>query len=452
MELVSQIPLVGPTLAVVIPFLLVLAVVVFVHEFGHYIVGRWCGIGAETFSVGFGREIWGFTDRRGTRWRLSALPLGGYVKFVGDADASSSHVDPDKLAALSPRDRARSFHGASVGRRALTVAAGPVANFLLSVALFAVMGLGMGAQSTEPVIGALSDDANPELREALRPGDRVVALDGAPVADFAALHQGLLAREGGPVVATILRAEDGAEAEVSVTFRPPARVDGVSAGGAAAEAGLLPGDVIEAADGAPVSGFAELQRLTRASEGRPMALTVRRGDATLEVAITPRRVESVDPLTGRPVARFMLGIEKRATEIVPPVETMGPFAALGHGVERTWAVVSLSLRGFADVIMGTQPAGEVIGGPIRIAQVSGDAAAQGFAAFVGLVAVLSTAIGLINLFPIPVLDGGHLMFYAIEAARGRPLRERWLEISNSIGLALVLSLMIFSIFNDITRQ
>lgn len=451
MELFAQIPLVGPTLAVVGPFLLVLAIVVFVHEFGHYIVGRWCGIGAEAFSIGFGKEIWGFTDRRGTRWKLSALPLGGYVKFIGDADASSSHVDEAKLAGLTPDQRAHSFHGASVGRRALTVAAGPVANFLLSIAVFALLALGQGAPSPEPVIGGLAGDANPELREALQPGDRVLTLDGAPVESFAALHEALLAREGAAVAARVLAA-GGREVDVEILFRPPARVDGVSAGGAAEAAGLRPGDVIESVGGEPLTGFADLQRRTRASGGAPMELSVLRGDERLTLTIAPRLVETTDPLTGAAMTRPMLGIEKRATELTPLLETVGPLAALSHGVDRTWMVISMSLAGLRDVVIGAQPAGEVIGGPIRIAEVSGDAAREGAATLIGLVAVLSTAIGLINLFPVPVLDGGHLMFYAIEAARGRPLRERWMEISNSIGLALVLSLMIFSIFNDITRQ
>ncbi len=451
MELFAQIPLVGPTLATVLPFLLVLAIVVFVHEFGHYIVGRWCGIGAEVFSVGFGREIAGFTDRRGTRWRLSALPLGGYVKFVGDADASSSHVDEAKLQALAPSERARSFHGASVGRRTLTVAAGPVANFILSIAVFALMALGQGAPSPDPVIGGFGPDANPELVGALRPGDRVLSVDGAPVEDFAGLSRALLASEGAPATARVL-AEGGREETVSVVFRPPARVDGVAPGGAAAAAGLRPGDVIEAIDGEPIAGFSDLQRRVAASGGAEMALTLRRDGALIDVALSPRLVETADPLTGETATRPMLGIEKRATEIMPLVEPVGPLAAVGFGVERTWSVISLSLAGLRDVVIGAQPAGEVLGGPIRIAVVSGQAAREGAATFVGLIAVLSTAIGLINLFPIPVLDGGHLMFYAIEAARGRPLRERWQEVSNSIGLALVLGLMIFSIFNDITRQ
>jgi len=449
MDLLAQIPLIGPTLAVVAPFILVLAIVVFVHEFGHYIVGRWCGIGADVFSVGFGKELYGWTDRRGTRWRIAALPLGGYVKFSGDADASSASADPQALARMTDAERARSFHHAALGRRALTVLAGPVANFILSIVIFALMALGQGRPLDAPVIGAISDDANPEFAQALRPGDRISAVDGAPVADFAALQAALQASDGAPVAVT-LAGESGART-VEVIFRAPARVDGVSAGGAAEAAGVKPGDVIVAIDGAPISGFAELQRRTAASAGAPMTLSIRRGDALLALSLTPQVTQTTDPATGAAMSRPMLGIQKQSSEILPVVEPVGPLSALGFGVERTWMVVALSLSGIAEVVTGAQDAKDVLGGPIRIAEISGEAAASGVATFVGLIAVLSASIGLINLFPVPVLDGGHLMFYAIEAVRGRPLRERWQEIGNGIGLALVLSLMIFATFNDLAR-
>ncbi len=449
MDLIAQIPLIGPTLAVAAPFILVLAIVVFVHEFGHYIVGRWCGIGADVFSIGFGKELYGWTDRRGTRWRIAALPLGGYVKFRGDADASSAHADTEALARMTAAERAGSFHDAALGRRALTVLAGPVANFILSIAIFAAMALGQGRPLDAPVIGAISADANPEFAAALKPGDRVSAVNGVAVADFAALQEALQASEGAPVAVTLAR--EGGARTVDVIFRAPARVDGVSAGGAAEAAGVLPGDVIEAIDGQPIGGFAELQRRTRESAGAPMTLGVRRGDQLLTLTLTPQMVEMADPLTGAPMSRPMLGIQKQARELTPVIEPVGPLSALAFGAERTWMVIAVSLSGMAEVVTGAQEAKDVLGGPIRIAEISGEAAASGVATFIGLIAVLSASIGLINLFPIPVLDGGHLMFYAIEAVRGRPLRERWQEIGNRIGLALVLSLMIFATFNDLAR-
>ncbi|MGF1658362.1 MAG: RIP metalloprotease RseP [Rubrimonas sp.] len=449
MSFLAELPLIGPTLAAAIPFILVLGIVVAVHEYGHYIVARWCGIGADVFSVGFGKELIGWTDSRGTRWKISALPLGGYVKFYGDADASSSARDDAAIAALPAEKRAHSFHTASVERRAATVAAGPFANFLLSIAIFAVMAMVQGAASPRPVIGAIAEDADPSFAAAFAPGDEVRAIDGAPVADFAGLLEALRGVEGREARAVLLR--DGVEREVAFTFAAPARIDGLTPGGAAEEAGLRAGDVIVAIDGAQLGGFADLQARVAASEGRPLTVEALRGEETLTVSLTPQLREAADPATGETVTRPLIGITKSATEVQPLIESVGPLSALAVGVERTWTIVDLSLTGIRDVVVGAQPADEVLGGPIRIAQISGDAADQGIVVFIGLVAVLSTSIGLINLFPIPILDGGHLMFYAIEKATGRPLRERWMEIGNGIGLALVLSLMIFATFNDIAR-
>jgi regulator of sigma E protease len=449
MDLLAQIPLVGPLLTTVLPFLLVLGIVVFVHEFGHYIVGRWCGIGADVFSIGFGREIAGWTDRRGTRWRVGVLPLGGYVKFIGDNDASSAHADAERLARLSPGNRARSFHLSSVERRALTVAAGPLANFLLSILIFGTMAMWQGRAVDEPVIGSLGADVNPEFATAVGPGDRILAVDGRPVADFGALQTALAESEGREMSLRV--AKDGQERTVGASYRPSARVDSVAPGGAADEAGLRAGDVIEAVDGDPVSGFSDLQRRVLNSEGRTLSLTVRRDDERLVVSATPRMTEIVDAVTGEAVMRPLLGVQKLQREILPATEAVGPFSALGFGAARTWAVIDLSLSGIGQVVSGAQDAREVLGGPVRIAEVSGEAASDGFVTLIGLIAVLSTSIGLINLFPVPILDGGHLMFYAIEKVRGRPLRERWQEIGNGIGLALVLSLMIFATFNDLSR-
>ena len=427
-----------------VSFLVVLSVVVFVHEYGHYIVGRWCGIGAEAFSLGFGKELYGWTDRRGTRWKVSALPLGGYVKFLGDADAASTVKDEEAWSHLSPDQKAHSFHDASVGRRALTVLAGPGANFILSIAVFAVMALAMGAPSEKPVIGALGEDVNDAFREAVSEGDRITAVDGRPVADFAAMTEALLDAEGRPVTLTVESA-DGGTRTVETAFRPPARVDGTTPDGPADAAGLRAGDVIVAVDGEPVGGFPGLQRAVEAAGETPLELTVRRDGERFEATVTPELVEAEDGT--RPV----IGIRKQFTELAPGQEGVGPISALSYGVERTWGVIALSLGGIWDVISGAQAADEVLGGPVRIAALSGQAAEAGGGTFVALIAVLSTSIGLINLFPIPVLDGGHLVFYAVEAAQGRPLRERWQELGNRIGFALVIALMLFATFNDIAN-
>ncbi|TVQ57584.1 MAG: RIP metalloprotease RseP [Rhodobacteraceae bacterium] len=439
MELLAAIPLVGPFLSAAIPFIIVLAIVVFVHEYGHYIVGRWCGIGAETFSIGFGRELFGWTDSRGTRWRVGALPLGGYVKFLGDVDASSSVRDPAALAKLTREERLHAFHTASVGRRALTVVAGPVANFLLTIAIFAVIGFAQGQPMREPVIGGFGEDANPEFVAAMRAGDRVLAVDGAPVADFGAMTSMLIDSGARPVTLTVAR--DGAEVSVETVYNPPARIDGVAPGGAARDAGLEAGDLIVSVDGAAITGFPALQARIAEGGGQPVTLGVLRDGDAFEVTLTPR-MEGDRPL---------IGVQKQTTEIEQATRNIGLPSAILFGVERTWMIITLSLTSLWDAATGAQDAGEVLGGPIRIAEISGQAAGQGVGVFIGLIAVLSTSIGLINLFPVPVLDGGHLLFYGIEKLRGRPLKERWQEIGNSIGLGLVLALMAFATLNDIAR-
>ena len=433
----------------ILSFLVVLSIVVFVHEYGHYIVGRWCGIGAEAFSVGFGKELYGWTDRRGTRWKISVLPLGGYVKFLGDADAASTVKDEAEWARLTAEQRAHSFHDASVGRRALTVLAGPGANFVMSIIVFALMALATGAPSSAPVVGGLGEDLNPAFRRDVAVGDRITAVDGAPVEDFSALTAALVSAGGEPVTLTLER--DGAPMTVETVYDPPARVDGVTPGGPAEEAGLAAGDRIVAAEGEPLSGFGELQSRVAAAGDAPITLTVRRNDESFEATLTPRMVETPDPATGETARRPLIGVQKQATELSPVVQSVGPIGALQSGVERTWTVIALSVSGLWEVVTGAQDAAEVLGGPVRIAELSGEAASAGLATFVGLIAVLSASIGLINLFPVPVLDGGHLMFYAYEAARGRPVRPQWQEIGNRIGLALVLGLMLFATFNDIAR-
>jgi regulator of sigma E protease len=434
---------------VIVPFIVALAIIVAVHEYGHYIVGRWCGIGAEAFSIGFGKELYGWTDKRGTRWKISLLPLGGYVKFLGDADAASTVKDEEAWRRLNADQRAHSFHDASVGRRALTVLAGPFANFILAAVVFGVMALAAGAPSDEPVIGTVAEDANPAFAEALRAGDRVTAVNGAAVPDFETLSRSLLDSRGAPLDITLER--NGETLTVSTVYAPPARVDGVVPGGPADEAGLAPGDRIVAIDGAPVDTFAGLQERVSAAGGEALSLTVARDGETFEATLTPRMTKAPDPETGAPTERPLIGIQKSSTEVLPVIESVGPVAAMGVGVERTWRVLVLSVAGIWDVIRGAQAADEVLGGPIRIAELSGEAAAAGLSSFVGLVAILSASIGLINLFPVPILDGGHLVFYAIEAVRGRPLREKWQEIGNRIGFGLVLALMLFATVNDIAR-
>jgi regulator of sigma E protease len=359
----------------IIPFLIVLTLVVFFHEFGHFLVARWCGVKVLTFSIGFGPELVGFNDRHDTRWKVCAIPLGGYVKFFGDENVASV---PDHAAAavMSEADRQVSFVHQSVAPRAAIVVAGPVANFILSIVIFAVIFMSFG----RPVI--------------------------------------------------------------------PARVDAVQPDSAAAAAGLKPGDLIVAIDGRPIEGFSDMQRIVAGSAGHTLTLTVDRGGAREDIKATP---------AARGFCNAVLGISKLPTDDIK-FKTESPGTAVAQGVDETYYVVQRSLCFVTGVIVGRESANQ-LGGPIRIAEVAGDAWKSGLdsggvsGAIVQLLqlsAFLSASIGLLNLFPIPLLDGGHLLFYAIEALRGRPLSERAQEVGFRIGLAIVVMLMIFAAYNDIS--
>lgn len=364
----------GFIIGILVPFLFVLTVVIFFHELGHYLVGRWCGIGAKVFSVGFGPELVGFTDRKGTRWRLSAIPLGGYVKFVGDMNAASAGATDDDD--LTETERRQAFHTKSVWRRAATVFAGPAANFLLAIVIFAF----------------------------------VLAVFGRTVAD--------------PVVAEL---RDG---------------------GAAQEAGLLPGDRFVSLDGRMIDSFADVQRYVAPRAGMPIDVVVDRNGETLALTITPERLEIEDRF-GNTIEQGIIGVVNNPEMGRFRVENYGPLEAVGLGVQETWYVVARTGGYLAGVITGRENADQ-IGGPIRVAQVSGQVATLGFVALLNLTAILSVSIGLLNLLPVPILDGGHLMFYAYEALRGKPLSENAQEYGYRIGFALVLGLMVFATWNDIT--
>ncbi len=355
-------------------FLFVLTVVVFVHEMGHFLVARWCGVTVQTFSIGFGKEVWGFYDRHGTRWRLAWIPLGGYVKFMDDENAASA-PSRDALDRMTPEQRAGAFHAKPVWQRAAVVAAGPIANFLLAIAIFAIIYSIVGVRLTE------------------------------------------------------------------------ARVDEVIPDTPAAKVGFKPGDVIAAIDGTPISGFNELQRIVGTSPGRSLVFTVKRDGGLIDLTAVPEVREDPGDVTGIN-RRVVIGIKgvRRPQEV--GTRSVGPIEAVGLGISETKFIVTSTLGYLADVVAGRQKADQ-LGGPIRIAEVSGQVAKVGIEALIHLIAVLSVSVGLINLFPIPLLDGGHLMFYAVEAIRRRPLSERSQEIGFRIGLAVVLSLMVFATLNDI---
>ncbi len=358
----------------VVPFLFVLTIVVFFHELGHFLVGRWAGVKVLTFSLGFGPELFGFNDRHGTRWKISAVPLGGYVKFFGD-DTEASTPSTQVLSHMTAEEQALSFHHKKVGPRAAIVAAGPIANFLLAIVIFTGRFTFFGKPSTS------------------------------------------------------------------------ARVDKVEANSPAAAAGFQVGDVVLAIDGSKIDSFADMQRIVGSEAGEQMTFTVKRGGTTVELKGTPQLREVKDPF-GNVHRIGVLGITRQTAAGDVTTERVDPATALWLGVKQTWFVIDRTLAYVGGIFTGREAADQV-GGPIRIAQISGEVATLGIAALINLAAVLSISIGLLNLFPVPLLDGGHLLFYAVEALRGRPLSERAQEMGFRIGLGLVLMLMVFATYNDI---
>ncbi len=373
MELISQ--LFG-YLNWVWPFLFILTVIVFVHELGHFIVARWCGVKVTAFSIGFGPEIVGFEDKKGTRWKLSWVPLGGYVKFLDDENAASV-PDRAQFESMSEEERRGSFQGKSVGQRAAVVVAGPLANFLLAIVVFAAIFATVGQRSTT------------------------------------------------------------------------ARIDMFTPDSAAQAAGFQIGDVIIDINGQNIDNFSTMQQIVSSSPGETLNITVMRNGTKIRLSVVPQRHEITDRF-GNKLNIGLLGIRRNTKAEDWTYETYDPLTAIWMGVDRTWFVIVSTLDYLKKIIMGTESANQ-LGGPIRIAQVSGQVATDGLLPLINLTAILSISIGLLNLFPVPMLDGGHLLFYAIEFIRGKPLNERAQEFGFRIGLALVLMLMIFATWNDLVH-
>jgi regulator of sigma E protease len=358
----------------IVPFLFVLTVVVFFHELGHFLIARWAGVRVLTFSLGFGPELAGFNDRHGTRWRISAVPLGGYVKFFGD-DSEASTPDTETLGNMTAEEQAGSFHHKRVGPRAAIVAAGPAANFLLAILIFAGMSLYFGKPSSIP------------------------------------------------------------------------RVDVVQADSVAASAGFQVGDVVISIDGTAIESFADMQRIVSTNAGAKLTFRVKRDDAVITLSATPALKEMKD-IFGNSHKIGVLGIQYNAQPSDPKSSPVGYFESLKIGVEQVWFIIESTFKFIGSLFVGAGSTGD-LGGPLRIAQLSGQAASLGFQFLLQLCAALSVSIGLLNLFPVPLLDGGHLLFYSVEAVRGRPLSSRAQEMGARIGLGLVLMLMVFVTYNDI---
>jgi regulator of sigma E protease len=358
----------------IIPFLFVLTIVVFFHELGHFLIARWAGVKVLTFSLGFGPELVGFNDRHGTRWKISAVPLGGYVKFFGD-DSEASTPSSEALAGMTEEERAGSFHHKKVLARAAIVAAGPIANFILAIVIFAVMSLYFGKPNSVP------------------------------------------------------------------------RVDAIQADSVAASAGFKVGDVVISIDGSTIDSFADMQRIVSTSAGSKLVFRVTRDGSLVTLTATPALKEVKDRF-GNSHRVGVLGIQYNAQPNDPKSAPVGYLEAVRIGAEQVWFIVAGTFKFLGSLFMGVGSSGD-LSGPLGIARLSGQAASLGFQFLLQICGAISVSIGLLNLFPVPLLDGGHLLFYAVEAVRGRPLSDRAQEVGFRIGLGLVLMLMVFATYNDI---
>ncbi len=442
MELIGLIPSFGGFIYTVGAFIVALSVIVAVHEYGHYIVGRWSGIHPEVFSLGFGPVIYSRIDRRGTRWQIAALPFGGYVKFMGDADAASGK-DGTTMSRLSPEELRRTMHGAPLWARSATVAAGPVFNFALSFLVFAAVLLVRGVASDPLTIDSLREMPG-EVQE-LRPGDQVLSIGGSPAPDADDFAEFVRTMPADGLVSYTVR-RDGREMTVLAPHPYPPIAAGLTPGSAAMDVGMDKGDVVLSVNGDPIQTFSELRDKVGESEGNPLELEIWRAGEVLDIVLVPRRTDLPLP-DGGFETRYLIGITG-GLYFEPSTETPSLWAAAGYGVNQTIYIVQSSLSGLYHMAVGAISSCN-LRGPIGIAETSGAAASQGWTSFIWFIAVLSTAVGLLNLFPIPVLDGGHLVFHAWEAVTGRPPGDRALRVLMAAGLTVLLSLMVFALTNDL---
>ncbi|WP_305987411.1 RIP metalloprotease RseP [Roseibium sp. MMSF_3544] len=360
----------------IIPFLFVLTVVVFFHELGHFAVARWCNVKVDAFAVGFGREIFGWYDKRGTRWKLCMIPLGGYVKFAGDENAASV-PSRELIAQMSEEERKTAFIAKPVWQRAAIVAAGPIANFLLAIVIFAALFGSAGKQGLLPV------------------------------------------------------------------------VEEVFPGGAADRGGIVAGDLIKEIDGREIHTFGELRQIVLMNGNVPLVFEVERGGDLVTLDVTPD-YKKKEVFFGEQQMAGDIGLRGSADPANIVRIKYGPIDAIGEGVKETYRIMDGTVSYIWGIITQRQSADQ-LGGPIRVAEISGKVAEHGIIPLISLAAVLSVSIGLINLAPIPILDGGHLVFFAAEALRGKPLSERVQDVGFRIGLGLVLMLMVFVTWRDILR-
>ncbi|HPD83117.1 MAG: RIP metalloprotease RseP [Alphaproteobacteria bacterium] len=437
-------------------FVLVLSVLVFVHEWGHYIVARRCGVKVETFSIGFGKELFGWNDKNGTRWKVSLVPLGGYVKMFGDTDpASSGHVEGvkegDKVRPFTAAEKEVAFYTKSVGKRAAIVFAGPAINFLFAILILFGMYSFYGQPVTPPRASAVISNSAAD-KAGFKPHDKILSIDGEKITRFEDIRRVVLVALDTPLKFKIER--DGKELSLTATPEKQELTDRFGFKHSQGMLGIIsPGQAIAiknivAVNGKSVKDEEETRRVLETSMDKPMRIGLNRGEETIDEILVYPRSESNEGLKDKMSPDYgVLVVSDGDTE---EILKHGPIHGIQAAVSETFSITASTLKALGQIFTGTRSATE-LGGIIRIGAIAGDMAQAGFIAIITFTALLSINLGLINLFPIPMLDGGHLVFYGIEAIKGRPVSEKVQEYAFRFGFAVLVAMMLFANINDLVQ-